>query len=40
MCKDKAIIITKLKPSGKKEMTAKDYLNGKNKDNLVGEILC
>lgn len=40
MCKDRAIIITKLKPSGKKEMTAKDYLNGKNKDNLVGEILC
>ena len=23
-----------------KEMTAKDYLNGKNKENLVGEILC
>lgn len=40
MCKDKSIIITKLKPSGKKEMTAKDYLNGKNKENLVGEILC
>lgn len=40
MCKDKAITITKLKPSGKKEMTAKDYLNGKNKDSLVGEVLC
>ena len=39
MCKDKNIIITRLKPSGKKEMSAKDYLNGKNK-TLVGEILC
>ena len=39
MCKDKNIIITKLKPSGKKEMTARDYLNGKNK-TIVGEILC
>ena len=39
MCKDKNIIITRLKPSGKKEMTAKDYLNGKNK-TIVGEILC
>ena len=39
MCKDKNIIIIRLKPSGKKEMTAKDYLNGKNK-TIVGEILC
>ena len=39
MCKDKNIIIIRLKPSGKKEMTAKDYLNGKNK-TMVGEILC
>ena len=39
MCKDKNIIITRLKPSGKKEMTVKDYLNGKNK-TIVGEILC
>lgn len=39
MCKDKNIIITRLKPGGKKEMSAKDYLNGKNK-TLVGEILC
>lgn len=38
-CKDKSIIITRLKPSGKKEMSSKDYLNGKNK-SLVGEILC
>ena len=40
MCKDKEIIITKLKPSGKKEMLAKDYINGKKKENLLGEKLC
>lgn len=39
MCKDKNIIITRLKPSGKKEMAVRDYLNGKNK-TIVGEILC
>ena len=39
-CKDKEIIITKLKPSGKKEMYAKDYINGKKKENLIGERLC
>ena len=40
MCKDKEIILTRIKPSGKKEMDAKDYLNGKNKDELLGEVLC
>lgn len=37
---DKEIIITRLKPSGKKEMSAKDYLNGKRKEKLLGEKLC
>ena len=37
-CTDKEIIITRVKPSGKKEMTSRDYLNGK-KDNLLGIIL-
>lgn len=39
-CIDKEIIITKLKPSGKKEMSAKDYINGKKAENLKGKILC
>lgn len=39
-CNDKSIIITKLKPSGKKEMDAKDYINGKKNIKLIGEILC
>ena len=39
MCKDKEIILTRIKPSGKKEMDVKDYLNG-IKDNLVGEKVC
>ncbi len=37
MCKDKEIILTRVKPSGKKEMDAKDYLNGM-KEKLEGEI--
>ena len=39
-CKDKEIILTKIKPAGKKEMLVKDYLNGKNKDSLLGEKVC
>lgn len=39
-CTDKEIIITKVKPSGKKEMSAKDYLNGKKKEELKGKRLC
>ena len=35
-CLDKSILITKLKPSGKKEMTIKDFLNG-YKDELIGK---
>ena len=37
-CADKEIIITKVKPSGKKEMLAKDFINGKR--DLLGKILC
>lgn len=40
MCKDKEVIITRLKPSGKKEMSAKDYLNGKRNEKLLGAKLC
>ena len=36
---DGEIIITEIKPFGKKRMLVKDYLNGINKDNLVGKIL-
>ncbi|UKI58816.1 MAG: hypothetical protein L6V81_05560 [Clostridium sp.] len=36
-CSDTEIIITKLKPSGKKEMTARDFINGRGKDKLLGE---
>ncbi len=39
-CSDKEIILTRIKPSGKKEMDTRDYLNGKNKDSLLGEKLC
>lgn len=34
---DNEIIITSLKPEGKKEMTAKDYLNGVDKKSLIGK---
>ena len=37
---DGEIIITKVKPAGKKEMDAKDYINGKRKENLLGSVLC
>ena len=40
MCNDKEVIITKLKPSGKKEMSARDYLNGKRNEKLLGVKLC
>ena len=39
-CSDTEIIITKLKPSGKKEMMARDFINGRCKDKLLGERLC
>ncbi len=37
-CSDGEIIITKLKPSGKKEMLVSDYLNGKKKEELLGKL--
>lgn len=38
-CKDKEIVITRLKPEGKKEMSASDYANGKRKENLLGKVI-
>lgn len=37
MCSDKIYYITKLKPSGKKAMLVKDYLNGINKEKLLNK---
>ena len=34
---DREIVITKIKVSGKKEMLARDYVNGKKKENLIGK---
>ena len=34
---DYDIEITKIKPSGKKEMDVKDYLNGVKKEELIGK---
>ncbi len=39
-CSDNEIIIKKLKPAGKKEMSALDFVNGRKKENLLGEKLC
>lgn len=38
-CKDSEIIIKKLQVEGKNIMDAKEYLNGKDKDELLGKIL-
>ena len=38
-CKDTSILITKLKPSGKTEMLASDFINGYGKDKLLKEHL-
>lgn len=40
MCSDSEVIISRLKPAGKKEMNAKDFINGRGKDKLLGEKLC
>lgn len=40
MCKDKEIIITRIKPSGKKEMSVKDFLNGNRNKEYKGKRLC
>lgn len=36
--KDSEIIITELKPEGKRRMSAKEYLNGINKEALIGKV--
>lgn len=36
-CSDKELIITKIKPEGKKEMLVRDYLNGINIKEIKGE---
>ena len=38
-CADKEIILTKIKPSGKKIMDARDYLNGVNKEELLRGVI-
>ncbi len=37
-CKDKSILIKRLKPSGKKEMNSIDFANGIGKENLKGKM--
>ena len=37
--KDKVILITKVKPFGKKEMLALDYINGINKEKILHSIV-
>ena len=37
--KDKVIYITKVKPFGKKEMFARDYINGLNKEKILNSIV-
>lgn len=37
-CRDNSICITRLKQAGKKEMNARDFVNGYGKENLIGEI--
>lgn len=37
--KDKVIYITKVKPFGKKEMSALDYINGLNKEKVIHSIV-
>ena len=36
---DYEIILTVIQPEGKKRMNAKDYLNGINKEELIGKKL-
>ena len=36
--KDKVVYITKVKPFGKKEMSARDYINGLNKEKVLHSI--
>ncbi len=38
MCADGEVVITEIKPFGKKKMDVASYLNGVNKDNLLGKV--
>ena len=38
-CKDGEVVITEFIPSGKKQMLVTSYLNGINKNNLIGEMV-
>jgi len=35
---DSEIILTEIKPEGKRKMTVREYLNGINKDSLIGKV--
>ena len=37
--KDKIIVLTEIKPFGKKKMLVKDYINGIKKEDLIGKVL-
>ena len=36
-CSDKEVLITKIKPAGKKEMLVRDFFNGYKKENLINK---
>ena len=36
--KDSEIVITEIKPEGKRKMSVKEYLNGIDKESLVGKV--
>ena len=36
---DGEIILTEVKPAGKKRMLVRDYLNGINKNSLLGKVI-
>ena len=38
-CKDGMVLLTEIKPFGKKKMKARDYINGINKENLLLTVL-
>ena len=38
-CKDGEVVVTEFIPSGKKQMLVTSYLNGINKNNLIGEMV-
>ena len=38
MCSDNAIVLTEVKPFGKKRMSAYSYVNGLGRDNIIGKV--